>query len=282
MAGGGAGNREVVLADLSGFSARLRPQPVHQHGVYVTVEPYNREDHALALWDALGGTAEAVNALLHFFPQADFSTADDFYAWLDAENVAGHWVTRVFKKAGTTTVVGMASYMRIDESNGAVEVGGVAHGPQMQRSAMATEAHYLMARHIFDDLGYRRYEWKLNDENAKSHAAAKRFGFTFEGVFRNHMVAKGKNRDTAWYAMIDGEWPAVRAAFEAWLSPDNFHGQTGLTRRADRPVSALRLFLLCLSSHHRPQGISVRFPVPCQSSLRLILAQCLLIEIKPL
>ncbi|MET3598375.1 GNAT family N-acetyltransferase [Martelella mangrovi] len=210
------------MSDLSGFSPRLRPQPVHQRGVHVTVEPYDRGEHGAALWDALGGTAEAVNTLLRFFPQPDFSGPDDFYAWLEAQNASGNLVTRVFRQAGTGTVVGMASYMRIDENNGSIEIGTVAHGPAMQRTPMATEVQYLMARHVFDDLGYRRYEWKCNSEHVVSRAAAARLGFTFEGVFRNHMVAKGKNRDTAWFSMIDSEWPSIRAAFEAWLAPENF------------------------------------------------------------
>ncbi|TNB49928.1 GNAT family N-acetyltransferase [Martelella lutilitoris] len=210
------------MSDLSAFAPRLRPQPVHQRGLYVTVEPYEEGSHGAALWEALGGSAEAVNGLLRFFPQPDFSGPADFYAWLDQQNASGNWVTRVFRTAGDGTVVGMASYMRIDENNGSIEVGAVAHGPAMQRSPIATEVHYLMARHVFDDLGYRRYEWKCHSENAPSRASAERLGFSFEGIFRNHMVAKGKNRDTAWFSMIDCEWPTIRAAFEAWLAPANF------------------------------------------------------------
>jgi len=211
------------MADLSDFSPRLRPQPVHQRGLYVTVEPYSPEDHAERLWLALGGSPDAVSALLHFFPQADFSSYSGFTDWLSHQNDSGSWITRVFRKTGDGAVVGMASYMRIDENNGSIEVGSVAHGSAMQRSAMATEAHYLLARHIFDDLGYRRYEWKCHNDNAKSHAAAKRLGFTFEGIFRQHIISKGRNRDTAWYSMIDGEWPERRRAFEAWLAPGNFN-----------------------------------------------------------
>ena len=121
----------------------------------------------------------------------------------------------------------MATFMRIDTANGVCEVGSIAHAPSIQRSAIATEAQFLMMRHVFDDLGYRRYEWKLNDLNWPSHAAARRLGFTYEGLFRNHIVAKGRNRDTAWYAMIDADWPRVRRAFDLWLDPANFdeHGR---------------------------------------------------------
>ncbi|AJY48121.1 GNAT family N-acetyltransferase [Martelella endophytica] len=218
------------MEDLSRFTPRLRPQPVHQRGISVTVEPYDVHDHGAGLWQALGREPAAVNALLQYFPNQDFTGRRDFDAWLDEQNASGQYVTRVFRRAGGGEIVGMASYMRIDERNGVIEVGAVAHGPAMQRSVMATEVHYLMARHAFDDLHYRRYEWKCHNENAKSKASAARLGFTFEGVFRKHMVAKGRNRDTAWFSMIDEEWPVIRAAFEAWLSPENFDGE-GRQRR---------------------------------------------------
>jgi len=210
------------MQDLTKFSPRARPQPVIAEGASVIVEPYDGEHHAVELWEGLGGTADAINDLLKYFPNGQFAEPSDFRTWLDTENASGSYVTRVFRAKETGRLVGMASYMRLDEKNGVIEVGAVAHGPAMQRSTMATEVHYLMARHIFDDLGYRRYEWKLNNENEKSHASAKRLGFTYEGVFRNHMVAKGRNRDTAWYAMIDSEWPARKAAFEAFLAQENF------------------------------------------------------------
>ncbi|WP_180898352.1 GNAT family N-acetyltransferase [Martelella soudanensis] len=210
------------MQDLTGFTPRERPRPVVAEGVSVIVEPYDGERHAAELWQGLGGTADAINDLLKYFPNALFTGPADFRAWLDRENASGSYVTRVFRSRESGRLVGTASYMRLDEKNGVIEVGSVAHGPAMQRSTMATEAHYMMARHIFDDLGYRRYEWKLNNENEKSHSSARRLGFTYEGVFRNHMVAKGRNRDTAWYAMIDSEWPELKAAFEAFLAPENF------------------------------------------------------------
>jgi RimJ/RimL family protein N-acetyltransferase len=117
---------------------------------------------------------------------------------------------------------GMASYLRITPEHGVIEIGHIWFGTQLRRTTAATEAIYLLARHAFDELGYRRLEWKCNALNAASRRAAERFGFTFEGVFRNHMVVKGRSRDTAWYAITDDEWPRIRAGFEAWLSPDNF------------------------------------------------------------
>ena len=119
----------------------------------------------------------------------------------------------------------MASYLRVVPADGVIEVGHIWFGPALQRTRQATEAIYLLTRQVFDDLGYRRFEWKCNALNEPSRRAAVRFGFTYEGTFRQHMVVKGSNRDTAWYAMLDGEWPAVKAAFEAWLRPENFDGQ---------------------------------------------------------
>ncbi len=120
------------------------------------------------------------------------------------------------------TVVGQASYLRIDPGNRVIEVGNIIFTPALQHTVGATEAMFLMARHVFDDLGYRRYEWKCNALNQPSRRAALRLGFTFEGIFRQHMIVKGRNRDTAWFGMLDLEWPRLRANFEQWLSPDNF------------------------------------------------------------
>jgi RimJ/RimL family protein N-acetyltransferase len=127
--------------------------------------------------------------------------------------------------------LGMASYLRIEPQMGSIEIGNIWFGTPLQRTTAATEAIYLLARHAFDELGYRRLEWKCNALNAASRRAAERFGFTFEGVFRRHLVVKGRNRDTAWYSIVDDEWPLIRAGFEAWLAPANFDGE-GRQRRS--------------------------------------------------
>jgi RimJ/RimL family protein N-acetyltransferase len=116
--------------------------------------------------------------------------------------------------------------MRIEPTQRVIEVGSIIYSSALQRTRAATEAMYLLARHVFEDLGYRRYEWKCNALNAPSRRAAERLGFTFEGIFRQHMVIKGRNRDTAWFSMLDAEWPARKSAFERWLLPENFdeHG----------------------------------------------------------
>jgi RimJ/RimL family protein N-acetyltransferase len=127
--------------------------------------------------------------------------------------------------------LGVASYLRIKPEFGVIEIGHIWFGPPLQRTTAATEAIYLLARHAFHDLGYRRLEWKCNALNAASRRAAERFGFRFEGVFRNHQVIKGRNRDTAWYAITDDEWPQVTSAFEAWLASENFDGE-GIQKRS--------------------------------------------------
>src|SRR6202011_5304238 len=126
--------------------------------------------------------------------------------------------------------LGCVTLMRFDEVNGCIETGHIFYSPALQRTPLATEAVYLEAKHIFDDLGYRRFEWKCNNANEPSRRAAERFGFVFEGVFRQHLIVKGRNRDTAWFSILDGEWPIVRAAFEAWLAPENFEPGGGQRR----------------------------------------------------
>ncbi|OLP60992.1 GNAT family N-acetyltransferase [Xaviernesmea oryzae] len=218
------------MPDLSAWTPRPLPQPVTLEGRFMRVVPYRRGDHLEALWAAFGG--HAINDRLAYFAQPDFGGIGDFDIWLTACQAAG-WVTELFQSTDGGAILGMANFMRADPVNGVVEVGGVAHTLAMARTPLSTEAHYLMARHAFEDLGYRRYEWKCHNENAASKATARRLGFTFEGVFRQHMISKGENRDTAWFSMIDGEWPLLKAAFEAWLSPDNFDEAGGQRRKLE-------------------------------------------------
>ncbi|MDQ0456224.1 GNAT family N-acetyltransferase [Rhizobium paknamense] len=206
------------------------PGPVRLEGRFVTVEPFRAEDHVQALWEAFGGLE--INPTLEYFTQPYFSGIEDFAAWLQSV-IKGGWIPHVFRDRSSRQVVGMASYMRADPANGVVEVGGVAHSPAMKRSPLSTEAHYLMARHVFETLGYRRYEWKCDNRNAPSKATALRYGFAFEGIFRQHMISKGTNRDTAWFSIIDSEWPLVRAGFDAWLSPENFDADGQQKRRLE-------------------------------------------------
>lgn len=210
-------------AKLAGWRGAPPPRPVTLIGRDVSIVPYDRRVHPRALWQACGG--RAINERLHYFAGGPFFDVEDMIAWLDAANglngSTGGWLTHAIVETGSARTLGMASFMRADPDNGAVEIGAVLHGPDLVRRRGASEAHYLFARHVFDTLGYRRYEWKCDDANLASKRAALRFGFRFEGVFRQHMVVKGRNRDTAWFAMTDRDWPAIRRAFEIWLDPDN-------------------------------------------------------------
>jgi RimJ/RimL family protein N-acetyltransferase len=133
---------------------------------------------------------------------------------------------------------GRQTFMRITPEHGVIEIGNILWGPPIARTRVATEALYLAAKYVFEDLGYRRFEWKCNDLNAPSKRAARRFGFAFEGVFRQHMWTKGANRDTAWFAMLDREWPAIRAAYERWLAPSNFDAAGRQRSKLEAPTSA--------------------------------------------
>ena len=218
------------MRDLKDWKGCPPPAPVTLEGRFVRIEPYDRAKHLKPLWDAFGG--EAINPLLRYFAQPDFADIEAFDAWSEAVIKSG-WVREVIIDKATGKAVGMAHYMRPDPANGVVEIGGIAHGGGMSRSPLSTEAQYLLAKHVFEDLGYRRYEWKCHNENEASKRTAVRLGFTFEGVFRQHMLSKGENRDTAWFSMIDGEWPALAKAFDAWLSPDNFDAEGSQKRRLE-------------------------------------------------
>lgn len=218
------------MQDLINWKPRPAPEGFSVTGRHVMIEPFRRDVHEAELWQALGGAG--INELIRYFPNGPYEVAGQLGEWL-ATNAKAGIVVNIFRSRRTGDIVGMASLMRADPANGVIEVGSVAHGAAMARSPMATEAHYLMARHVFEDLGYRRYEWKCHNENKPSKVAAIRLGFQFEGIFRQHVVSKGANRDTAWFSMIDGEWPVLKSAFESWLDPSNFDERGGQKRRLE-------------------------------------------------
>ena len=192
-------------------------EPLTLRGRYVTLEPLAPLRHFDDLWSALRG--ERNDPLWNYMHDGPYPDGDSFRAAL--ERKASSPDARFFALL-TPRAAGYASLMREDAANRVIEVGNIMYSPALQRTAAATEAMYLLARHVFESLGYRRYEWKCNHLNEPSRRAALRLGFTFEGIFRQHMLVKGRNRDTAWYSMLDTEWPARKATFEAWLDPSNF------------------------------------------------------------
>jgi RimJ/RimL family protein N-acetyltransferase len=185
------------------------------------LEPLDATRHTADLWTAVHGHDE-VWAYLADGPYANEAALG---CALKEKQLSTNAVFFALMTKTNGCAEGYASYMRMDPANGVIEVGNILLAPSLQRTIAATEAMYLMARHVFENLGYRRYEWKCNANNEPSRRAALRLGFTFEGIFRQHMVIKGQNRDTAWFSILDNEWPARKAAFEAWLDPANFDGE---------------------------------------------------------
>ena len=200
-----------------------RPERVTLKGRFVTVAPLDAGKHAEDLYAASHGP-ERESVWIYLF-NGPFASYADFAADIEAKAKAAdpHYFAILDNASGRAA--GYASLMRIDPANRVIEVGGIMVAPVLQRTAGATEAQYLLARYAFDELGYRRYEWKTNAHNAPSRRAAERLGFTFEGIFRQHMIIKSRNRDTAWFSMLDSEWPARKGAFERWLDPGNFDGE---------------------------------------------------------
>lgn len=197
--------------------AAPRPGPITLTGRYGRVEKL-RPEHAPTLWDAVKGHDAIWTYMSQYGPFAD---APEFAAWLARraaleDPYAYAIVDRENRALGIATLMDIQPEMRV------IEVGHIVYSPALQRTPLGTEAQYLLARYAFETLGYRRYEWKCNSHNAASRRAAMRYGFVFEGVLRQHKIAKGRNRDTAYFSMLDSEWPQRRHNFESWLSPDNF------------------------------------------------------------
>jgi RimJ/RimL family protein N-acetyltransferase len=201
------------------------PQPARPpvrtviEGRYARLEPLGQR-HAADLYEAASGPGtEASFAYLPDYPPADEA---EMAAWIERVAPQDDPLFFAVIDKGTGRAEGRQALMRIVPEHGVIELGSIRWGPAIAMTRAATEAFYLSARHVFDDLGYRRFEWKCNDRNEPSKRAALRFGFTFEGLFRQHMIVKGENRDTAWFAMLDGDWPRLKAGYERWLHADNF------------------------------------------------------------
>jgi RimJ/RimL family protein N-acetyltransferase len=207
--------RPEVLAS----SAKL-PERKTLEGQFVTVVPLDPASHAKALWEGTKG--EENEGLWAYLSSGPFTDRREFEAYLMARAAAEDSLSFAILDTASGRAVGLAALMRIEPGHKCIEVGNILYTPELQRTRGATEAMYLMARHVFEELGYRRYEWKCNALNEASRHAALRLGFSFEGVFRQHMIVKGRNRDTAWFSMLDCEWPVRKAGLERWLDASNF------------------------------------------------------------
>jgi RimJ/RimL family protein N-acetyltransferase len=226
--------------EVPGWTAPPRPTSMVLDGTHVRLEPLEADIHAADLYRAFNGHDD----LWTYMPYGPFSSAAAYHRW--AKDMQGRDDPFFFalRERASGHALGVASYLRITPEAGSIEVGHICLSPDLQRSRAATEAMFLMMDWAFR-AGYRRYEWKCNALNMPSRRAAQRLGFSYEGIFRQHMVVKGQNRDSAWFSVIDSEWPALREAFAAWLAPSNFAAQdkqkerlsdlTGLVRAQSDP-----------------------------------------------
>ena len=218
---------EVSGGGLNWSPARV-PSRTAIDGDLVRLEVLDPERHAVSLFTS--SHVSGAEALWQHLAYGPFTDQGEFTAWLEQRAASTDPLFFAVVDWESMRALGMASYLRIKRDNGVIEIGHIWFSPALQRTRKATEAIFLLAKTAFDDLGYRRLEWKCDSLNLPSRRAAERFGFTYEGTFRQHMIVKGRNRDTAWFSMTDGEWPTRKAAFEAWLAPENFDSE-GQQRR---------------------------------------------------
>lgn len=211
---------EIVENKPPGLAPDLRPL----FGRWMRLEPLSAEKHAQDLYDSFKDSdpEHHIWTYLAYGPFADFTT---FRSWLLERELSRDPWFYAYVRRDTGKAAGMGAFMRLDAANGVIEIGHIWMSPSLQRTREATDAIFLMMRHAFDELGVRRLEWKCDSLNAPSRAAAKRFGFSFEGIFRQHFIVKGRNRDTAWFAIIDQDWPAIRKVFQDWLADENFDAE---------------------------------------------------------
>ena len=210
---------------VEGWTPRPRPPRDVMEGRYCRLEPLDPDRHAADLHAA--NSEDGDGRIWTYMAYGPFKTQADYVAWMMRDCLSDDPLFHAVIDRATGRAMGVASYLRIVPAMGVIEVGHINYAPPLQRGRAATEAMYLMMRRVFDELGYRRYEWKCDALNGKSRAAAARLGFRFEGVFRQATMYKGRNRDTAWFAVTDGDWPALKTRFERWLDPANFHENGG-------------------------------------------------------
>ena len=211
-------NSTQPLGPLVHSAPAKRPERKILEGRVIRLEPLDPGAHG----DDLFAGANGQDQIWAYLGDGPYPDRAAFQASLETKAKSEDPLFFAIVDKASGRAVGYQTLMRIDATNRVVEVGNILFTPALQRTIGATEAQYLFATYVFDELGYRRYEWKCNDLNGPSKRAAQRLGFAFEGVFRQHVIVKGRNRDTAWFSMLDSEWPLRRAAFERWLSPDNF------------------------------------------------------------
>src|SRR5262245_57814826 len=231
MPGGTMGSDTIsqpIGTSLPGWTPRQAPPRTAMVGRFCRVEPLDPHRHAGDLFAANSIDKDGRNWTYLF--QEPFDDLASYRRWLEEVAKADDPLFHAIVDLKTGKAVGVATFMRIDRAHGVIEVGNINYSPLLQRTPAATETMFLMMARVFDELGYRRYEWKCDSLNAPSRATALRLGFSYEGLFRQAVVYKGRNRDTAWFSIIDAEWPALKRAYQQWLAPENFDGE-GKQRR---------------------------------------------------
>jgi RimJ/RimL family protein N-acetyltransferase len=226
----------LALGEEVDWSPALRPARAPLRGAHVLVRPIAPDTDAEPLF-AASHPADGDRSIWTYLPDGPYESPEQLRGMLAGAASAEDALYFVLVPLPGDQPMGVAAYLRITPEVGVIEIGHIWFGAELRRTTAATEAIYLLARHAFEDLGYRRLEWKCNALNAASRGAAERFGFTFEGVFRKHQIVKGRNRDTAWFSITDEEWPATASAFEAWLAPENFDADAA-QRRSLRELMA--------------------------------------------
>ncbi|MGO3022534.1 MAG: GNAT family N-acetyltransferase [Brevibacterium sp.] len=224
--------------DLTNFPGAQPPRREPIHGRYIDLEPIDPTVHGDALFSAVSAP-DGIEERFRYLPQTPQTERSDFDSWIAEAATSSDPLFFAVVDRSTGRAEGRQALMRIDAANGVMEIGHILWGPGLARTRSATEALFLCADLAFAS-GYRRFEWKCDDANAPSKMAAERFGFTFEGVFRQHLVYKGRNRDTAWFSIIDSEWPALRSAYEQWLDEANFDAEGGQRQSLRELIAAAR------------------------------------------
>jgi RimJ/RimL family protein N-acetyltransferase len=235
----GAMQRGLPLGEQLMWTPAQSPAREPMRGAHVLVRPIAPEIDAEPLFIA-SHPADGDRSIWTYLPDGPYEDPEQLRRMLEWAADAEDPVYFALVPLPGETPLGIAAYLRITPDMGVIEIGHIWFGARLARTTAATEAIYLLARHAFDDLGYRRLEWKCNSLNAASRGAAKRFGFTFEGIFRKHQIVKGRNRDTAWFSITDDEWPAIRGGYEAWLAPANFDDDGRQRRTLGETIGALR------------------------------------------
>jgi len=225
---------QLIGNALDKWTERPLPPATPMVGRYCRIEKLDPEHHAADLYAAFSETPDARDWT--YSPAGPFSNLAQYADYVREVAVKSDPMHHAIIDNLTGKPIGTAALMRIDPINGVIEIGHIVYSARLKRTRAGTEAMYLFMRRVFDELGYRRYEWKCDSLNAPSRRAAERYGFRYEGTFRQAVVYKGRSRDTAWFSITDGEWPALRLAFESWLAPDNF-SEDGMQRQS---LSAMR------------------------------------------